>query len=1247
MSFGPMTSAHAPVSPCLRELSARRDRVWIQGVCLRLIRDTFWLLALLLPGLFLAVPALAQTLVSGDITDNTQWTLLGSPYLLSGDVNLLGGATLTIGPGVTVYMGSNANLRVQAGAIQANGTQANPISVLSDKLRLGQTAAPGDWGQWVFTAGTVNTRLDHVLFEHGSGLVVQGSSPVFNYLNLRNQQGAAITVDLVASPSGVGNQASGNTLNGISVPAGDITGSVRWGLRGIPYVLDSGLLSVGRTPVVQSVEPNAVEQGQTLTLKITGIRLDGVSGASVDHPGLSLTTFTGGSSSLAYLLLKVDPAAALGPARLRLQLEAGEVVAANAVTVTPPLPGITSLAPVTVLAGAGATHITVSGRNFATDSEVLFNAAAVATQFISAGELLATLPNQTSIGTLQAQVRSADTQHTGQYLLSNQVALTVQAPEPPTVAIEPTPIALPPDNKPHNVTLRLSKADYRDHTVALSISDATKATVTPASVVIAAGQTTAQVAIVPLQTGTVSLAADSNTLQRVSVPLFITADFRGANTAYAPSVGVVVESGAAAATRQITLTNANIGVSAGAVLTGVSPSAWAIGASPTLTIIGAGIPSGAQLAVVPNNGVGAGPATVSPDGTQLQLVLNTAADTPVGPRKLVVKDAVGKDIFFADPARSVVQLMAGIPAIDSIEPIFAVRGSTIKLVVRGRNLQQGRLSVLPPAGIRADASPQVSADRTSLTAYLEIAADAPTGNKVVQVVTPAGATTGTAAAANTFSVVSGAGGSITPVASRLVGVVVGDAGPVPNVAQAQPASTLIGVLLGSGVSEVFPNTGVIGSDVSVTVRGAGLQAVTGVSLAPSADLTVSAPSVNGAGAELGFTVHIDANAALGPRRLVLTATDRPITFARPADGNFLISAPIPELASVEPPVLLAGQASVRMTLRGRNLANVSAVRIEPAQGMTVAGPFEANADATVLSFTATVAAGAASGIRAVIVTSPAGESTPTQQAGNMVRIAYQLGPSYSSLSSPVVGVVVGRAVPAPESVSGVVATNLIGVMVGGPAASEPVNGTVASTRVGVVVGAAARTMAPSGWLQGASGTITVSGRGLDNVAAATLTPATGILLDSPVISDGGGQLSLPITVAPDAPQVVRQLRLATVGGARVLFTDPGAALIRIGSLPTMTSASPIIFEQGKGVNLIVRGSNLQGVTGVSFAPGGGLHAYSGVTWSQDALGELLTVPVQVDADAALGDRVVRLEVPGGSTPADAAPPNTVQVVVPQ
>ncbi|MEG8948172.1 hypothetical protein, partial [Rosettibacter firmus] len=53
----------------------------------------------------------AQTNISGNISANTTWTKSGSPYILTGNVWVIGGATLTIESGVQVNLG-NYNFHV-------------------------------------------------------------------------------------------------------------------------------------------------------------------------------------------------------------------------------------------------------------------------------------------------------------------------------------------------------------------------------------------------------------------------------------------------------------------------------------------------------------------------------------------------------------------------------------------------------------------------------------------------------------------------------------------------------------------------------------------------------------------------------------------------------------------------------------------------------------------------------------------------------------------------------------------------------------------------------------------------------------------------------------------------------------------------------------------------------------------------------------------------------------------------------
>ncbi|WP_342648588.1 putative Ig domain-containing protein [Mucilaginibacter sp. CSA2-8R] len=68
----------------------------------------------------------AQTNVSGALTANTTWTKAKSPYIITGDVNVPAGFTLTIEPGVTVERKSQSQILIN-GALTAIGNKSDSI----------------------------------------------------------------------------------------------------------------------------------------------------------------------------------------------------------------------------------------------------------------------------------------------------------------------------------------------------------------------------------------------------------------------------------------------------------------------------------------------------------------------------------------------------------------------------------------------------------------------------------------------------------------------------------------------------------------------------------------------------------------------------------------------------------------------------------------------------------------------------------------------------------------------------------------------------------------------------------------------------------------------------------------------------------------------------------------------------------------------------------------------------------------
>lgn len=379
-----------------------------------------------LGALVLASGASADVSVSGPMTASATWRAADGPYVITGNVDVQASAVVSIEPGTQIYMGAAANLTVSGGSLKAQGTAASPIVVTSDKVRTGQPPVPGDWNRWVFTGSTAST-LTFVTFQYGKGLEVRGATLNLNGVAVKDQQGAAITQDLAAQLRGAGNSASGNAVNAIVVPPGDITGTVRWGVTGIPYLVGSGLVSVGTAPSITGISPGTIQQGQTVTLSLTGSRLTGASSLTADGSGLTAQVLQGGSTSQVSFSVAADGAAVPGPRKLTLLTDAGDALFASGFLVTRQQPVLNSISPTSVTASVTPVALTLAGTGFLPTSNVFAGETQLPTTVASTTSLLAT-GTFSSPSIVQISVRTPDPDNAGNTFTSASLPFTVRTP---------------------------------------------------------------------------------------------------------------------------------------------------------------------------------------------------------------------------------------------------------------------------------------------------------------------------------------------------------------------------------------------------------------------------------------------------------------------------------------------------------------------------------------------------------------------------------------------------------------------------------------------------------------------------------------------------------------------------------------------------------------------------------------------------------------------------------------------------
>jgi len=134
-----------------------------------------FLIAIAFPDARIIVLGQVGTSVGGYISENTIWTIDGSPYIVEESVIVEPSVALSIEPGVEVRFVNETELIID-GSLTASGNAANYITFTSNAT----TPKPGDWEAINFreTSDDASCIINWTIIEYAStGVLAYGSSP--------------------------------------------------------------------------------------------------------------------------------------------------------------------------------------------------------------------------------------------------------------------------------------------------------------------------------------------------------------------------------------------------------------------------------------------------------------------------------------------------------------------------------------------------------------------------------------------------------------------------------------------------------------------------------------------------------------------------------------------------------------------------------------------------------------------------------------------------------------------------------------------------------------------------------------------------------------------------------------------------------------------------------------------------------------------------------------------------------------
>jgi parallel beta-helix repeat protein len=152
------------------------------------------------------------TYIEGPITQDTVWTLIDSPFVVSKNVTIQQNATLTIEPGVEIRFGGKFSLIVN-GRLVAKGTPDKIITFTSNKV----TPEPGDWNAIESNGPQAQSILAYCSLKYAKdGLIIKNSTAKIENSIINNNSENGVRIENSTAII-YGNEIANNSRSGIYI----------------------------------------------------------------------------------------------------------------------------------------------------------------------------------------------------------------------------------------------------------------------------------------------------------------------------------------------------------------------------------------------------------------------------------------------------------------------------------------------------------------------------------------------------------------------------------------------------------------------------------------------------------------------------------------------------------------------------------------------------------------------------------------------------------------------------------------------------------------------------------------------------------------------------------------------------------------------------------------------------------------------------------------------------------------------